>query len=374
MNEGQARTLVTVRKGYPTFTPLGLNKSLCQPPRSHHTLQSCPFPSFLLQPQKTILFRFLWVSSPTSLNLGNSCFSEVGLSPESPCPNLQGAMKRACDCCIRRKVKCDGNHPCRKCNTSRPQLTCTYLTPAQKRGPKPSKAALFRRRPKKITPLPTQSKADGESTEVPVVPGDRIAASPVTELAFPAAVPTVQNVVNVQSAQRVPYDVLRSVIEVYQSRMYPVWPVIDTNKLLGHLEDENSDMTTYILATSLCAATMAQLHLPPTGSQAQEISSADLERECSRVRATCDYREHPSLNHVLTSFFLHVYHAKVDNQNSALLYIQEAILLARLLKLDEDDGPYHGDDAESVADGCIVYLLLWISERWVLSRTQRFGL
>ena len=60
---------------------------------------------------------------------------------------------------------------------------------------------------------------------------------------------------------------------------------------------------------------------------------------------------------------LHVYHAKTDNQNSALLYIQEAISLARLLKLDEEEGPYHADDCESVADGCIIYLLLWISER-----------
>jgi hypothetical protein len=66
--------------------------------------------------------------------------------------------------------------------------------------------------------------------------------------------------------------------------------------------------------------------------------------------------------HILP-FFLHVYHAKVDNQNSALLYIQEAIFLARLLKLDQEDGSYHREDSENVVDGCVVYLLLWISER-----------
>ena len=111
---------------------------------------------------------------------------------------------------------------------------------------------------------------------------------------------------------------------------------------------------------------MAQLHLPPIhhdGPNGPAVSSEDLEQECSRTRATCNYRERPNLNHVLTSFFLHVYHAKVDNQNSALLYIQEAILLARLLKLDQEEGPYHGEDLGSVADGCIVYLQLWISER-----------
>jgi hypothetical protein len=146
--------------------------------------------------------------------------------------------------------------------------------------------------------------------------------------------------------------------------MYPVWPVIEANMLLAQLQ-EGADDSAYILATSLCAATMAQLHLPPVDSGVQNVSSGDLEQECCRVRAACNYRERPNLNHVLTSFFLHVYHAKVDNQNSALLYIQEAILLGRLLKLDDNEGPHHGDDAESVADGCVVYLLLWISERYV---------
>jgi hypothetical protein len=148
--------------------------------------------------------------------------------------------------------------------------------------------------------------------------------------------------------------------------MYPVWPVIEVNKLLEQLQGDDADAAAYIVATSLCAATMAQLNLAPVhfeGQNGSGMSSEDFERECSRARAACNYRERPNLNHVLTSFFLHVYHAKKDNQNSALLYIQEAILLAQLLKLDEEEGPYHVDDSDSVADGCAVYLLLWISER-----------
>jgi hypothetical protein len=301
-------------------------------------------------------------NSSISLHSGDSHSTApiVACQPELVCN--KATMKRACDCCIRRKVKCDGNQPCRKCDISRPQLTCTYLTPARKRGPKSSKAALLRRRSKKLIPSPTLPRQEA-SKEATFVSRDHNA---VAELPLEATVLPQQTPLNLQGTLQISIDVLRSVIEVYRSRMYPVWPVIEATKLLSQLEHGYRDTTDYILATSLCAATMAQLHLPPMISQGREVSSADLERECSRVRATCDYREHPNLNHVLTSFFLHVYHAKMDNQNSALLYIQEAILLARLLRLDEDDGPYHGDDAESVADGCIVYLLLWISERWAL--------
>lgn len=202
------------------------------------------------------------------------------------------------------------------------------------------------------------------STEATVLPGDHDdgITGPIFELG--AATSSNQNS-GLHGILRVPFDILRSIIEVYRSRMYPVWPVIEANNLLSQLKEQNTDTTVYILATSLCAATMAQLHLTPIGSQGQKISSENLERECSRVRGTFDYREHPNLNHVLTSFFLHVYHAKVNNQNSALLYIQEAILLARLLKLDKNEGPCHGDHVESVVDGCLVYLLLWISERKV---------
>ena len=175
--------------------------------------------------------------------------------------------------------------------------------------------------------------------------------------------PPNQNCTSLPGTARVPIQVLTFVIDIYDTRMYPVWPVIEVDKLLEQLHEGCGDMTSYILATSISAATMAQLHLPPIRHENQVVSSEDLEKECSQARAMCNYRQRPNLNHVLTSFFLHVYHAKVDNQNSALLYIQEAILLARLLKLDQEEGPYQGEDSESVADGCVVYLLLWISER-----------
>lgn len=178
--------------------------------------------------------------------------------------------------------------------------------------------------------------------------------------------PPILDFSSLPGTQQVPIQVLNSVIDIYDTRMYPVWPVIEVDKLLEQLQEGCGDTTAYILATSLCAATMDQLHLPPIHHETESgysVSSEDLERECSRAQATCNYRETPNLNHVLKSFFLHVYHAKMDNQNSALLYIQEAILLARLLKLDEEGGLYHADDCESAADGCIVYLLLWISER-----------
>jgi hypothetical protein len=51
------------------------------------------------------------------------------------------SVKRACDACHRRKVKCDGINPCRNCSSA--QLCCTYHAIPQKKGPKGSRAKVI---------------------------------------------------------------------------------------------------------------------------------------------------------------------------------------------------------------------------------------
>ncbi|KAL1882581.1 hypothetical protein Plec18167_002998 [Paecilomyces lecythidis] len=107
---------------------------------------------------------------------------------------------------------------------------------------------------------------------------------------------------------------------------------------------------------------MAQLDLPPMDQDSSIIDSAMLAGECIRVREQSHYREHLDLRSVLASFFLHVYHAKVNKRHSALIFIQEAISCARLLRLDCDE--IMSDISSDVVDNeDILFLLLWVSER-----------
>ena len=48
-------------------------------------------------------------------------------------------LRRACDCCRKRKVKCDGGEPCRPCKKA--SIRCAYLQPAKKKGPKGLRSA-----------------------------------------------------------------------------------------------------------------------------------------------------------------------------------------------------------------------------------------
>ncbi|CAK4032642.1 sucrose utilization SUC1 [Lecanosticta acicola] len=47
--------------------------------------------------------------------------------------------KRACDCCRKRKVKCDGLDPCSPCKKA--SIRCAYLQPPKKKGPKGLRSA-----------------------------------------------------------------------------------------------------------------------------------------------------------------------------------------------------------------------------------------
>ena len=132
-------------------------------------------------------------------------------------------MKRACDCCIRRKVRCDGFQPCRKCRDASPSLNCTYLKPIQKRGPKVPRV---RAASHDYSEYPQQREGqDGEENSGVngYTPSRQPSRTPSSKHSTsPPRSPTVCYAPN-----RVHSSILRMVIEVYRSRMYPVWPVID---------------------------------------------------------------------------------------------------------------------------------------------------
>ena len=48
-------------------------------------------------------------------------------------------IRRACDCCRKRKVRCDGAEPCGPCKKA--LIRCAYLQPPKKKGPKGLRSA-----------------------------------------------------------------------------------------------------------------------------------------------------------------------------------------------------------------------------------------
>ncbi|KAK5996902.1 putative sucrose utilization SUC1-like protein [Cladobotryum mycophilum] len=266
--------------------------------------------------------------------------------------------KRSCDCCVQRKTRCDNGKPCRKCMEAKPPLECTYTKPVLKRGPKTSK--LTQRSNWRWL---QQGDLSRQTSEAPSSLGS------VADLLKEASCDFGPS--NHAKPQLLPLSILEPVVEAYQSRMYPVWPLIDPPDLHARLRNletaDEPDLDAYTMLTAMCSATMAQLNLDSIDHLSSCIDSAYMEQECRKTRNLINYRQHPSMNGVLASFFLHVYHAKVDNRNAAMMYLQEAISIARLLRLDHAhlDLCRASDERRNkeMPRQRLIYLFLWVSER-----------
>lgn len=288
---------------------------------------------------------------------------------------MKKPIKRACDSCIARKVRCDGAWPCETCEASGRQLPCSYDRPAQKRGPK------IRRQPTKHQT--NDSKYDNDASALPVMSHEL------------EQIPHEQHEIE-RSVQKVPvqeYDplefqiiaslhlkeALSRVMNEYETQSYGVWPIIRTNVLLEQLSSPLfEEPSVYGLATALCAATMSQLDMDPlvccVGDESVVIDGLYLSKECIRIREQYQYREHLDIRWVLASFFLHVYHAKIDKRHSALMFVQEALTSARLLGLDQNSQALQLSAAWQVVDNSeIIFPLLWVTERFVFRNIQQLS-
>ncbi|KAI9046332.1 putative C6 transcription factor [Aspergillus affinis] len=243
--------------------------------------------------------------------------------------------KRACDECISRKVKCSGSWPCQTCQNAATRVSCTYLRPARRRGPKVRRrAGGGQSDPDTLVSVSVPSSITiGNGAELPAEPL-QTEDDPETEYEHS---PENGSGLTSDESERIPQSTLIFVVRRFQQASYSVWPVVNAEALLRRIESREYDVSTYCLATALCAATMAQLQLGPIGDGDGVVDCAAIATECMRLREETGYRDHPDLRSVFVSFFLHVYHAKANRRNSAMMFIQEAISGARLLRLDSDD-------------------------------------
>lgn len=65
--------------------------------------------------------------------------SPTSSKADSKSAAAQKVLRRACDCCRKRKVKCDGGNPCGPCTKA--AIKCAYLQPPKKKGPKGLRSA-----------------------------------------------------------------------------------------------------------------------------------------------------------------------------------------------------------------------------------------
>jgi hypothetical protein len=116
-----------------------------------------------------------------------------------------------------------------------------------------------------------------------------------------------------------------------------------------------------MLALSACTATILQLQLEVHGT-GMPPPQACIDK-VEEMRSMAHYRRHPSLDSLLTSFFLHVCYIRVGYQPVSTLLLREAITMAHLLGLHQPSH-YAEQDQETAQTHLRVLWLLFITERY----------
>ncbi|KAL1842784.1 hypothetical protein VTJ49DRAFT_4269 [Mycothermus thermophilus] len=261
------------------------------------------------------------------------------------------AVKRACDACHRRKVKCDGIAPCRNCSAS--QLACTYHAIPQKKGPKGSRAKVINelketQRQSSLT-AKLQAGLNGVGPSLSLAPTPRLLSK----------------------------ETLSACINFFFDNMYPTMPILERQRLEQDAMYMEQNLETYCLVTSLCALVCLQPGMVLPASTAHDPFSPDmmfggnimtstlLMEETLRVRKGYDYVANPTPNTLCTSYFLFAVHNGLEMHDKAWFHLREATTLAYLARMHEEQAylQYESNDGVDASRRRRLYWLLFVTER-----------
>ncbi|KAK5949659.1 hypothetical protein OHC33_009256 [Knufia fluminis] len=276
-------------------------------------------------------------------------------------------VKKACDACHRRKVRCTGGQPCKNCGQA--SLQCTYLAIPQKKGPKGSRA-------KVITEIrdtqQQQSKSFPEPTsQVPLSPRDTHNGE---HTPFDFNTPPMSPTAYVRNLDLLSAQTVDNCITFFLNHLYPTMPIFSRQHLNRlTLEYRHGPPEVYCLVLSLCSFIMVQPGMSFEGMPLPAVYDQDptaaryrlanlLLKEIYRIRKNIDYVDNPTVHSVQISFFLFCSYFGFDKTNTCWYHLREASTLAHMLNMNEEATYKSGDFQENVYNRRFYWLLL-ITER-----------
>ncbi|PTB35042.1 hypothetical protein M441DRAFT_63060 [Trichoderma asperellum CBS 433.97] len=155
-------------------------------------------------------------------------------------------------------------------------------------------------------------------------------------------------------------------MDVYFDRLHPTMPVFNRSTLFTkiYLQEHRHNPLFGSMILALCAFAITQpifISERPTSSS-RERQAKLLMNEAMKMRSSFDFGESPTLEAVMTSFFLFGSLFGTNQHNAAWLRLRETIDLAQTMGLD-DSNAYQGDLGEETGQKLRAYMVLFITER-----------
>lgn len=154
-------------------------------------------------------------------------------------------------------------------------------------------------------------------------------------------------------------------IDVYFDRLHPTVPVLSRASLFTRMmsQEHRKNPQFGAMTLSLCAFSLTQpieINERPTASRATQARL--MMHEATKMRSCSDFGENPTIEAVLTSFFLFGCLFGSNQHNAAWLRMREALDLASTLGLN-DPNSYRDLPGEEKGQHLRTYLVLSITER-----------
>lgn len=257
-------------------------------------------------------------------------------------------VKRACDSCHRRKVKCigEGTNPCKNCLSA--GLACTYNAIPQKKGPKGSRAKVL-----------SELRENQRNAQ--------LAAGFSPEMTFDGR-PTSSSFPRAQNLLQP--GLVDSCLDFFFANVYPSTPVLHRQKAQEAVVNMERSTESYCLVVALCAYVMIQANMkvptfmlsrPEVAQMSNVTLGHALLEESVRVRNSYDFRENPTHMTVLTSWFYCGSYFGLARENTAWAYLREATTQAQLLGMHDEETYKH--DPLDISRKRVLYWLLFMAER-----------
>ncbi|PTB63348.1 hypothetical protein BBK36DRAFT_1162073 [Trichoderma citrinoviride] len=269
---------------------------------------------------------------------------------------MTSAVKRACDACHRRKVKCDGINPCRNCSTA--QLSCTYNAIPQKKGPKGSRAKII-----------SELRENQRQTSLAAKVHNRINGAAGTP-PDPSSAPTLGMLTS---------DMVKECLTFFFDNMNAQAPILDRALIEQQVLYMEQNRDAYCLMASMCAFVLLQPGMSmPSGEPynlelvpgANIVASQLLAEEALRVRKGYDYLDQITLNALATNYFLFGCCYAQEMHEKAWFYLREATTMIQMAGMNMDSYYQRFDVAES-ARLRRMYWLFFVIERAYAIQRQR---
>ncbi|KAH6603171.1 c6 zinc finger domain containing [Trichoderma cornu-damae] len=266
------------------------------------------------------------------------------------------AVKRACDACHRRKVKCDGINPCRNCSSA--QLSCTYNAIPQKKGPKGSRAKVISELRETQRQTSLSAKVQNRMNGIPCAP------------VSPSLAPTPGMLTS---------DMVKECCQFFFDHMNPQAPILDRRQVEQQILYMEQNRDAYCLMSSMCAFVMLQPGMTmPAGDPynldmvpgANIISSQLLLEETLRVRKGYEYLDQITVNALATNFFLFGCYYGQEMHEKAWFHLREATTMIQMIGMNKEEYYMQFDVAEA-SRLRRVYWLFFVIERAYAIQRQR---